>query len=67
MLKKCHGGVCREGAYRECKRSPMGVCVVLHQAKQGGSWVEAWTEREAVICCIIKLNSCTLRKHMLEV
>lgn len=45
----------------------MGVCVVLHQAKQGGSWGRSLgTEREAVICCIIRLNRCTLRKHMLE-
>lgn len=29
-------------------------------------WIEAWIEREALICCIIKLNSCTQRKHVLK-
>ncbi len=46
---------------------PMGVSVVLYQAKQGGSWGRSLgTEKEIVSCCIIRLNGCTLRKHMLE-
>lgn len=46
---------------------PMSVCLVLHQNKQGRSWGRSLgTDNESVICCIIRLNSCTLRKHMLE-